>query len=96
MGGAVWRTRLMEDLGDQGDVSALIDRRSDDELAALMENLGGNCVDTVRDDALCFAAVLGWNKIAVYKIEVGIIFDAMPEFVVAALTHLVPAHVRHL
>jgi pyruvate dehydrogenase E1 component len=29
MGGAVWRTRLMDDLGDQGDVTALIDRRSD-------------------------------------------------------------------
>ena len=29
MGGAVWRQRLMEDLGDQGDVSALIDRHSD-------------------------------------------------------------------
>nr|MEC9418198.1 1-deoxy-D-xylulose-5-phosphate synthase N-terminal domain-containing protein [Pseudomonadota bacterium] len=41
MGGAVWRKRLMDDLGDQGDVTALIDRRSDDELADLMENLGG-------------------------------------------------------
>jgi pyruvate dehydrogenase E1 component len=46
MGGAVWRKRLMDDLGDQGDVTALIDRRSDAELAALMENLGGNCVET--------------------------------------------------
>ncbi len=54
MGGAVWRERLMEDLGDQGDVSALIDQRSDDELAALMENLGGNCVDTM---AVAFAAI---------------------------------------
>ncbi|MCK5749401.1 MAG: transketolase, partial [Oricola sp.] len=53
-GGAVWRTRLMEDLGDQGDVSALIDRRSDAELAVLMENLGGNCVETMADT---FAAV---------------------------------------
>ena len=35
MGGAVWRQRLMDDLGDQGDVSALIERRSDEELAAL-------------------------------------------------------------
>ncbi|MFC3085476.1 transketolase [Tabrizicola soli] len=54
MGGAVWRKRLMEDLGDQGEVSALIDRRSDAELAALMENLGGNCVETMAD---AFAAV---------------------------------------
>ncbi|MEO1314466.1 MAG: 1-deoxy-D-xylulose-5-phosphate synthase N-terminal domain-containing protein, partial [Pseudomonadota bacterium] len=36
MGGAVWRTRLMEDLGDQGAVSALLDRRDDAALAALM------------------------------------------------------------
>jgi pyruvate dehydrogenase E1 component len=28
MGGAVWRKRLMDDLGDQGDVTALIDRRA--------------------------------------------------------------------
>jgi pyruvate dehydrogenase E1 component len=49
MGGAVWRKRLMDDLGDQGDVTALIERRSDDELAALMENLGGNCVSTMAD-----------------------------------------------
>ena len=54
MGGAVWRQRLLDDLGDQGDVSALIDRRSDDELAELMENLGGNCVETMADT---FAAV---------------------------------------
>ena len=54
MGGAVWRKRLMDDLGDQGDVSALIERRSDDELADLMENLGGNCVETMADT---FAAI---------------------------------------
>lgn len=54
MGGAVWRKRLMDDLGDQDDVSALIDSRSDDELAALMENLGGNCVETMADT---FAAI---------------------------------------
>ena len=41
-GGAAWRRRLTEELGDQGDVSALIDRRSDAELAALMGNLGGH------------------------------------------------------
>ena len=54
MGGAVWRKRLMDDLGDQGDVSALIERRSDAELAELMENLGGNCVQTMADT---FAAI---------------------------------------
>jgi len=54
MGGAVWRKRLLDDLGDQGDVTALIERRSDRELAALMENLGGNCVETMAD---AFAAI---------------------------------------
>ncbi len=54
MGGAVWRKRLMDDLGDQGDVTALIDARSDAELAALMENLGGNCVETMAET---FAAI---------------------------------------
>ncbi len=71
MGGAVWRQRLMDDLGDQGDVSALIDRRSDDEIAVLMENLGGNCVETMaetfaaidHDRPTCFLAytIKGWG-----------------------------------
>ena len=70
-GGAVWRKRLMDDLGDQGPVTALIDKRSDAELAALMENLGGNCVETmaevfrsVTDDRpTCFLAytIKGWG-----------------------------------
>jgi len=46
-GGAAWRQRLLDDLGDQGDVTALIERRSDDELDALMNNLGGHCVRTL-------------------------------------------------
>lgn len=71
MGGAVWRRRLMDDLGDQGDVSALIDRRNDAELAELMENLGGNCVETMaeafgsidHDRPTCFLAytIKGWG-----------------------------------
>ena len=71
MGGAIWRKRLMDDLGDQGDVTALIDRRSDKELAALMENLGGNCVETMartfnaidHDRPTCFLAytIKGWG-----------------------------------
>jgi len=70
-GGAVWRKRLMDDLGDQGAVSALIDKRSDDELAALMENLGGNCVETMaetfanvdHEGPVCFLAytIKGWG-----------------------------------
>jgi pyruvate dehydrogenase E1 component len=41
-GGAAWRKKLLDEIGDQGPVSALIDRRSDAELAALMNNLGGH------------------------------------------------------
>ncbi|OYU38131.1 MAG: transketolase [Pseudorhodobacter sp. PARRP1] len=70
-GGAIWRQHLLDDLGDQGEVSALIARRSDAELAELMENLGGNCVQTmaetfaaVTDDRpTCFLAytIKGWG-----------------------------------
>ena len=49
MGGSVWRKRLMDDLGDQGPTSALLAQRSDGEPAALMENLGGNCVATMAE-----------------------------------------------
>ena len=41
-GGAAWRKRLQDDLGDQGAFDALLKRRSDAELAALMTNLGGH------------------------------------------------------
>jgi pyruvate dehydrogenase E1 component len=46
-GGAIWRKRLMDDLWYQGAVSALIDAKSDAELADLMENPGG---ELRRDD----------------------------------------------
>ncbi|WP_116133981.1 transketolase [Tropicimonas sp. IMCC34043] len=58
-GGAAWRARLMEDLGDQGAVTALLDRRSDAELARLMENLGGHCVETLGD---AFAEAAGDDR----------------------------------
>ncbi len=48
-GGAAWRRRLMDDIGAQGAVAALLDRRSDADLAALMENLGGHCLPTLCD-----------------------------------------------
>ncbi|WP_210483617.1 transketolase [Microvirga antarctica] len=41
-GGAAWRKRLLDDLGDQGDVTRLIEKRSDEALARLMSNLGGH------------------------------------------------------
>jgi len=48
-GGAAWRKRLMDDLGDQGDVTALLSKRSDEELNALMNNLGGQCLETLTE-----------------------------------------------
>jgi len=53
-GGAVWRKRLMDDIGDQGAVTALLERRTDAGLAELMNNLGGQCVETLSD---AFAAI---------------------------------------
>lgn len=62
---------MLDDLGDQGDFTAFLDRRSDDELARLMENLGGNCVETMatqfaaidHDRPVCFLAytIKGWG-----------------------------------
>ncbi|MEM8921773.1 MAG: transketolase, partial [Pseudomonadota bacterium] len=46
-GGAAWRARLMDDIGDQGPVAELLDKRSDEDLSALMSNLGGQCVETL-------------------------------------------------
>ncbi|MGZ5939202.1 MAG: transketolase [Rhizomicrobium sp.] len=48
-GGAAWRKRLMDDLGDQGDVTKLIERRSDQELSALMSNLGGHDIPSILE-----------------------------------------------
>ncbi|WP_420348771.1 transketolase [Pelagibius sp.] len=53
-GGAAWRKRLLDDLGDQGPLTALIEARSDDELARLMTNLGGHDLPAVLE---AFAAV---------------------------------------
>ena len=46
-GGVAWRKRLLDDLGDQGAVTALIGRRTDAEMSELMENLGGHCLATL-------------------------------------------------
>src|SRR5689334_13905500 len=48
-GGAAWRKRLNDEIGDQADVSRLIDKRSDAELAALMNNLGGHDLPALLD-----------------------------------------------
>ena len=44
-GGAAWRNALLSDLGRDPAVRAILDPLSDDELAALMTNLGGHDVD---------------------------------------------------
>ena len=63
-GGAAWRKRLNNEIGDQGPVTRLIERRSDDELAQLMNNLGGHDLKSVieafdavdHDRPVCFIA----------------------------------------
>src|ERR1700759_5636686 len=63
-GGAGFRKHLRDDIGDQGPVSQLIDRRSDDELLALMSNLGGHDMASMleafeaidHDRPVCFIA----------------------------------------
>ena len=46
-GGAAWRTRLTADIGSKRGVAALLARRDDDELARLMTDLGGHCVESL-------------------------------------------------
>ncbi|WP_322516655.1 transketolase [Rhodopseudomonas palustris] len=48
-GGAAFRRRLHDEIGDQAEVSRLIDARSDDELLALMSNLGGHDMASMLD-----------------------------------------------
>jgi pyruvate dehydrogenase E1 component len=63
-GGAAWRKRLTDDIGDQGDVSRLIEARSDEELARLMTNLAGHDMPSLieafggvdHDRPICFIA----------------------------------------
>ncbi len=63
-GGAAWRRRLNDEIGDQGPVSRLIEKRSDDELARLMNNLGGHDLSAIieafdavdHDRPVCFIA----------------------------------------
>jgi pyruvate dehydrogenase E1 component len=48
-GGAAWRRRLRDDLGDDAVIMRLIDKLSDDELARLMTNLAGHDLPTLID-----------------------------------------------
>jgi pyruvate dehydrogenase E1 component len=61
-GGAAWRKRLLDEIGDQGDVTQLIEARSDEELARLMTNLAGHDLPSLieafgkvdHDRPICF------------------------------------------
>jgi pyruvate dehydrogenase E1 component len=46
-GGAAFRRKLLDEIGDQGPVTRLIEKRSDAELLALMANLGGHDMASV-------------------------------------------------
>ena len=48
-GGAAWRAALLADLGRIEGVRAIIDPLTDEELGALMTNLGGHDVETVAE-----------------------------------------------
>src|SRR5436309_3210410 len=61
-GGAAWRRRLLDEIGDQGHVTRLIEARSDAELARLMTNLAGHDLPSLieafgkvnHDRPICF------------------------------------------
>ena len=46
-GGSAWRNALLTDLGREPGLRAIIDPLSDDELSALMNNLGGHDIETL-------------------------------------------------
>ena len=46
-GGAAWRARLTGDIGSKRGVAALLARRDDADLARLMTDLGGHCVESL-------------------------------------------------
>ena len=48
-GGQAWRTALLSDLGRSAEVRAIVDPLTDDELGALMTNLGGHDLETLLE-----------------------------------------------
>jgi len=48
-GGKDWREQLMNDIGDQGPVTQLLEKRTDEELERLMGNLGGHDIPSLID-----------------------------------------------
>ncbi|MGY8708805.1 transketolase [Bradyrhizobium sp. 18BD] len=63
-GGAAFRKHLHDEIGDQGPITKLIDKRSDEDLLALMSNLGGHDMSSMleafesidHDRPVCFIA----------------------------------------
>src|SRR5215469_12309305 len=61
-GGAAWRKRLLDEIGDQGALTRLIEARSNEELARLMTNLAGHDLPSLieafgkvdHDRPICF------------------------------------------
>jgi pyruvate dehydrogenase E1 component len=102
-GGAAWRKRLLDDLGDQGAVTQLIEKRSDDELARLMGNLGGHDLPSIleafdridHDRPTCFICytIKGFGlPIAGHKDNhAGLMTPAQVETLRAAM-HIRPGH----
>ena len=70
-GGTAWRRRLLDEIGDQGPMTTLIETRSDDQLQELMTNLGGQCIETLteafdsighdRPTAILAYTIKGWG-----------------------------------
>lgn len=70
-GGIAIKERILDDIGDQGNISKLLDSRTDDEFLELMTNLGGHCIkslknafDTIKDDkptAFLAYTIKGWG-----------------------------------
>lgn len=48
-GGGAWRERLVKDLGTTSKTAKLIASFSDEDLADLMTNLGGHCIETLME-----------------------------------------------
>ncbi len=48
-GGSAWRNQLRADLTDASDTLALIERYNDDQLAEVMTNLGGHCMESLLE-----------------------------------------------
>ena len=46
-GGAAWRAQIRDDMPDDGALHQLLERYDDDELHALVTNLGGHCMEAV-------------------------------------------------